>query len=238
MAGTDGDRYGQDADERQRRDYRALAGAVGGALLILLFACLLWWLLSQRAEVPDVTGMAEDKARVAIEKAGFEIGEVTTQTALPDEAGLVLDQSPDGGHMALKGSDVALVVAGQFAAGTPGSPGYVDWGAPDTDEAELVLPPAGGDGAQAADVGYYVAPENLGPQVPNVQGMTGSAAKAAIISAGFGCAVKSGASSTGVVAGQVYYQYPAPGEYVPRGAVVTIWVSSGDSPSGYVLPDE
>ena len=49
--------------------------------------------------MPDVVGMDEEDAREALEAAGFEVGEVTTDESDEDE-GTVIRQSPGGGEQA------------------------------------------------------------------------------------------------------------------------------------------
>lgn len=60
--------------------------------------------------VPDVVGMDEEDAREALEAAGFEVGEVTTDESDEDE-GTVIRQSPGGGEQAEKGTTVDIVVS-------------------------------------------------------------------------------------------------------------------------------
>lgn len=214
---------------------RKAVAAIGAVLLLLLFACLLWWILSQRAEVPDVVGMKRDDAKAAIVKAGFAVGDIATQTALPGEAGTIVDQAPDGGRHALKGSEVALVLAEDLVVAGPGGPTYGEGGTP-TGEADLFTLPTG-TGAEAADVQYHVAPDNR-PRVPDVLGMTEAAAKSALAAAGYKVTVKSGPVSTTAPVGRVYFEEPAPDSFEPRGTVVTIWVANSDSPAGYTLPTD
>ena len=60
--------------------------------------------------VPDVVGMDEEDAREALEAAGFEVGEVTTDESDEDE-GTVIRQSQGGGEQAEKGTTVDIVVS-------------------------------------------------------------------------------------------------------------------------------
>ena len=60
--------------------------------------------------VPDVVGMDEEDAREALEAAGFEVGEDTTDESDEDEA-TVIRQSPGGGEQAEKGTTVDIVVS-------------------------------------------------------------------------------------------------------------------------------
>lgn len=62
-------------------------------------------------EVPRVIDLTEADARSAIEGAGLEVGEVTTETSPVIEAGVVMNQSPGPGELVTRGSDVDIVVS-------------------------------------------------------------------------------------------------------------------------------
>ncbi len=83
------------------------------AAIFLLLALLggLSWTLSQNGgvEVPSVTGDPQEQAQRELQNAGFET-EIEQQESSAEEAGTVLDQSPDGGSRAEEGSLVTLVV--------------------------------------------------------------------------------------------------------------------------------
>jgi beta-lactam-binding protein with PASTA domain len=64
----------------------------------------------EKVAVPDVTGETQDNARSAIEGAGLRVGKVT-QEASAEDAGTVIDQSPDTGTSVAKGTAVDLTVA-------------------------------------------------------------------------------------------------------------------------------
>lgn len=68
-------------------------------------------------EVPDVTGMDEDKARDTIEAAGFKCE--TTKQASDQDKGTVISQDPSGGNQAEIGSTVHLEISdGSLARST------------------------------------------------------------------------------------------------------------------------
>lgn len=61
--------------------------------------------------VPDLTGMTQNEAKTALEKAGLQLGRVTTETN-PDMArGEVIRQSPPAGEKVEKDSTVSVVVS-------------------------------------------------------------------------------------------------------------------------------
>jgi serine/threonine-protein kinase len=61
--------------------------------------------------VPDVTGMTQQKAAAALEKAGLKTGKVTRVQSTEDE-GTVVAQDPGAGNKVAEGSAVDLEVAG------------------------------------------------------------------------------------------------------------------------------
>ncbi|MBU4401952.1 MAG: PASTA domain-containing protein, partial [Actinobacteria bacterium] len=87
--------------------------AIGG-----LLALLMWPTPESKATVPDVVGKAEDEAKWAVEKAGFEFSPEYT----PDnsaEAGEVLEQEPKAGKKAVEKSKVAVIVASRGKVDVP-----------------------------------------------------------------------------------------------------------------------
>jgi len=87
--------------------------AIGG-----LLALLMWPTPEPGTTVPDVVGKAEDEAKWAIEKAGFEFSsEYKTDNSA--EAGKVLDQSPKAGKEADENSKVAVIVASRGKVDVP-----------------------------------------------------------------------------------------------------------------------
>jgi beta-lactam-binding protein with PASTA domain len=94
-------------------------------LLVLLALVGLVWALStlfqdfglgdliggqaQAVEVPRVVGMDKDQAVSELEGAGFETT-ISRRQSSAEDSGVVLDQTPDGGQSAKRGSEVRLVV--------------------------------------------------------------------------------------------------------------------------------
>jgi beta-lactam-binding protein with PASTA domain/predicted Ser/Thr protein kinase len=72
-----------------------------------------------KVDVPDVVDLDKAQARATLEKAGFEVREVTRAVETSGEQDVVLDQSPPGGSQREKGSSVTITV-GEF---TPPGPG-------------------------------------------------------------------------------------------------------------------
>jgi hypothetical protein len=61
--------------------------------------------------VPDVTGLEAASAQAQLADAGFEVIVVDQPTSDPDQDGVVVDQSPESGSSAAKGSTVTITVA-------------------------------------------------------------------------------------------------------------------------------
>lgn len=67
--------------------------------------------VNRAVTVPDVEGKKEDEAKSQLESAGFTVN-VVKRPALPQEnKGEVVDQDPEGGTVACKGSKVTITVA-------------------------------------------------------------------------------------------------------------------------------
>ena len=62
--------------------------------------------------VPDVVGKSEQDAEQAISQAGFNVGNVTTDSTSTQPQGTVIRQSPPGGRPAKPGTPVDLTVSG------------------------------------------------------------------------------------------------------------------------------
>ncbi len=86
------------------------------AAMFLLLALLvgLGWNPSQNSEnnavgVPSVEGLAQEQARQELEAENFQV-EIQRQESSPENSETVLNQSPDGGSRAERGSPVDIVV--------------------------------------------------------------------------------------------------------------------------------
>lgn len=209
---------------RRRREVLAILVLI---ILALLTCCCLTW--SQIKEIPDVVEMAEEEARAALEEAGFRVRVVYADdaaggTGTSGTPGTVTDQSPEAGTRARAGTTVTITVAGGVPDGdagdgvqSDGSGGgrTVDGGGSDT------FDPA----SRFTDI---TASGGSGPQVPTAQNVSESAARRILEAAGYRMVVGGfGPTTAGVTEGNVYYQEPAPGSSLPRGATVTVWISTG-----------
>ena len=64
----------------------------------------------QLKAVPDVVGQDEASARQMLQAAGFVVDEVDQPTADQSQDGVVVDEQPQGGSNAPRGSDVTVYV--------------------------------------------------------------------------------------------------------------------------------
>ncbi|MEU1405632.1 Stk1 family PASTA domain-containing Ser/Thr kinase [Streptomyces sp. NPDC005728] len=71
---------------------------------------------SPKVEVPDVVDKNEDDASRILESKGFQV--TTRHVESGKDAGTVLEQSPDGGEKAEKGTEITLTVAKEEAKST------------------------------------------------------------------------------------------------------------------------
>lgn len=65
-------------------------------------------------DVPDVAGMTEQEALLALRRAGFEVNVTEQDVTTPDEQGLVLEQRPPAGMEREEGTSITIVVGGEF----------------------------------------------------------------------------------------------------------------------------
>ncbi len=214
-----------------------LSGALGGAVT-----------------VPDLTGMTLDEARTTLSDLGLELGALTTgQSDSGSREGTVLDQSPKPGVEVDEGTAVDLVIVGAVSVVMPDLSGLTQSEAEAAvTAAGLILQrtitvysndvPAGQVADQTPAAGTTVAggaavtiSVSAGPQtspspraaaVPDVVGMTRTAALEALEQAGFSAVVSEVASDT-VETGLVIGQTPQGGVLAEPGTSVTVVVSTG-----------
>ena len=101
----------------RRRRRRSTPRVLAAVLLLLALLGGLGWAISQNSEnsgnsgveVPTVEGLAQEQAQQRLEAANFQV-EAQQRESTPEEAGTVLDQSPNGGSQAEEGSRVVIEV--------------------------------------------------------------------------------------------------------------------------------
>ena len=236
------------AEPQEKRERRwpwyaigALALALVGVLLYLILSGLL---ATEKREVPRVTGKQLVEARALMERAGFEVQTERVQSRQPFDQ--VVDQDPNGGEEADKGSTVTLEVSGgpgdvlvppverlsevqavrelhKAGLEVTTDPEFSD--KVKKDFAIRTVPPEGTEVTKGTRVRLLVSqgPEQV--TVPDVTGLTRASAEARLRDEGL--EVSAQEQESDVAEGDVISQNPTAGTRVSRGATVTIVVSTG-----------
>ncbi len=207
--------------------------------------------------VPDVVGMQENRATVALVEAGFRV-ERNEGFSDEREAGVVFRQQPPAGTDLREGGTVEIWVSkGPSAVEVPdfngqspeaieawleenGVEGERKTGRNDTVEQGLVYktdPAAGETVKRGATLTYWISSGPRRATVPDVVGISQSDAGAAIEGAGLVVGTVDQQTSETAPAGTVIGQDPAAGTEVDRGAAVDLIISSG-SPTPTPTPTE
>ena len=247
-------------EEPQRRSKAGLIIVVGLLVAALLVTALVVWpklfpAAEQEYRVPDVFRMTESAARSAITDAGLMVGDVTLRNDDDIEAGLVIEQDPDGGDYVTAETDIDLVVSagpGEFPlpdvtdlkrnaaleqlvqAGVVRRNIFVRDEECDSDEPQgTVVEQTPRGGSQVSkDVEVELCISDGPEEVPDVTAQKQKAAVRAITDAGFNPVVRNFAGDTQQPKGTVVEQVPAAGEVRNQGSDVVLFVST------YVAPKD
>ena len=207
--------------------------------------------LEDKNTVPDCGGMTQAAAETAILGAGLVVGDVAQAYSSTVAAGLVASQDPAAGQRVDPGSSVDLVVSKGPEPQSVDIPdvvgmtqtnaenaitwvgltvGSVTQAYSDTVSAGMVIsqdPAAGTEVDPASAVGIEVS---MGPEpvsVPNLVGMTQSAAEEALTNLGLEAGDIAQENDNTAAAGTVIAQDPAAGSSVSPGTEVDMTVSLG-----------
>jgi len=239
----------RDEPPRRRAGWWILAGILVAALLAggaYVLNGMLFEDSPERAPVPNVVGLTEDAARLAIADAGFTVGRITRETSETVDPDLVIEQDPNRDVFADPGASVDFVlslgrpeVEVPFVVGTLRKDARaamlaqdlkVRFQEEDSDEPAFQVlstdPPAGTSVEEGTTVTIVFSD---GPEkVPDVRGLKQRQAEQAIRDAGFTPDVRTDATST-EPKGTVVDQIPAGGT-ADQGSTVTIFVSAFEEP--------
>ena len=206
-------------------------------------------------QVPSVVGQTPANAATIIAGAGLTLGTVTQAHSVTVPSEHVISQVPAAGESVVSGTAVALVLslgpravsvpnvvglpqetASTVLAGVNLSVGLVTVAYSSTIASGSVVfqDPAAGAGALEGTSVSLVLSKGPQPVVPNVLGMTRSAAESAIAGAELAVGTVSEEYSPSVPAGRVAGQFPAAGTGVDAGTTVSLVLSKGPQP---VVPD-
>jgi serine/threonine-protein kinase len=204
-----------------------------------------------REAVPNLVGMTEEEARLAIVDRGFVVGRVDRDTSDTVAADTVMEQDPDRDTFHEPGTSIDFVLSvGKpevdvpFVVGRPRKEARelmvaadltVRFEEADSDEERFrVLSTTPAAGTEVAEGTTIVLTYSDGPEkVPDVRGLQQGAAERAIREAGFVPDVRTDASSV-EPKGTVVDQIPAGGTE-DQGTTIVIFVSAYEEP---VVPTE
>ncbi len=200
------------------------------------------------ASVPNVVGLAQADATTALTGAAFTVGSITTQTSAAVAAGSVISESPVAGTLVTPESVVSLVVSIGAPVAVPNVVGLTQTAASNaittaglsvgtvTQQSSTAVaagsvisesPVAGSQVAPGSAVNLVVSTGAPTVAVPNVVGLTQTAASNAITTAALSVGTVTQQSSTTVVAGSVISENPVAGTQVAPESAVNLVVSTG-----------
>ena len=212
------------------------------------------------ALTPNLIGTPFSTAASLLTGAGLNLGLITQAVSLTVPEGTVISQVPAAGSPTIPGSYVNVTVSYNFtlvnipnivgdtqaaaisaivSAGF--SVGSIGETASNTVPAGIVIlqsPLPGAVLSPTTPVSFSISTGAVGPQsfvVPNVNGLTQSAASSAITSAGLTVGTVTPSQALSVPVGDVYSQTPQPGAYAAGGSAVNLQVSA--AAAQYTVPD-
>jgi serine/threonine-protein kinase len=195
--------------------------------------------------VPDVTGKTYQAGGMALQQAGFVVGQPQTQPSDTVAAGTIIAESPAAGTEAHQGDTITLTVSSgkapvavpdvtgkaladaTFALGQAGfkyTTHHENSTTVPSGDVTRTDPPAGTQAPKGSVVTVYISDGSAQVTVPNVVGKPAADANAALTAKGF---VVNEVTVPVVDPGQdgvVQSQSPASGTTAPQGATVTIRV--------------
>ncbi len=261
--GAGGSRTYRSGNEKESMSGKKKAGIVAAvvAVLALIVAGVFAFGLGSgdKIDVPDVMGKTAEEAQLAIEQAGFKVGEVKNVYDDSAEPGTVVGQNPKGGEKAEKGSKInidvsqgseeievpdvsgmslddarkAITVAG-FSVGET-TKEYSD----SVEEGKVMkqTPAAGTMAAQGSKVDLVISQGKDEIEVPDVEGLSLEAARAKIERAGLKLTQAGQQNSSSVDVDCVISQSPSSGTKVPEGSSVSVVISLGKEDTSVSVPN-
>ncbi len=202
-----------------------------------------------KVTVPNVVGLTQAAATTAITEAKLKLGNVTQQNSSTVATGNVISQDPASGSSVAEGSPVNLVISsGPPMVTVPNVVGLTQAAATTAiTEAKLTLgkftqqssntvatgnvisqdPASGSSAAEGSPVTLVISSGPPMVTVPNVLGLTQTAATTAITEPKLTLGKVTQQNSNTVVTGNVISQDPASGGSTAEGSPVNLVVSSG-----------
>lgn len=202
-------------------------------------------------EVPNTVGMTQEEAKKALEDKNLVLGEVKQESSETVEAGKVISQNPSARSKVTEGTKVNLVVSsGSNSITVPDlrnmTPAEAEQALADLKlvyregsskpDPEIAAgricaqnPAAGGKAKEGAVIVCDISTGPETAQIPNVFGMTKSAAESSIVSAGFLVAYTEDVFDDSVRSGHVVSQNKS--GTGTKGETVTLTLSKGPEPT-------
>jgi len=213
--------------------------------------------------VPDVTGQTEETARSVLQTSGLEVGNVATAYNDGIAAGMVVSQVPTAGNSVAPGTTVELTVSlGPELVSVPNVIGMnqadataallaadcilgsVDTTASDTVPAGQVLsqnPSAGTLTTPGSAVSLVLssgpAPEPTEVTIPDVTGLTQTAAEEVLKAKGYQLGSVTTINSSTAIVGNVVSQDPAAEVAADEGTAVAVVISLGPALASETVPE-
>jgi beta-lactam-binding protein with PASTA domain/tRNA A-37 threonylcarbamoyl transferase component Bud32 len=246
-----------DPSAQKRKRNRVIALVVGALVLIGGAVAIALALTADNGDdappaatqvtVPDLTGKTQDEATAAITGAGLTVGTISREASTEAQRDTVLSSDPASGEKADPQAPVRLVIGGG-----PNTIAVPDVVGQDQDAAVSALEGAGFTGSISTQQERSLAPEgqviSVDPaagsqaapdtritlsiptgsiELPDVRGLTESAAREQLVAAGIdnGNIESTNAESDAVAAGNVVNSDPGPRAAVAEGDVVTLLIA-------------
>lgn len=248
----------EEAAQRDKKNRRGMMLGIGIGLVVLgIIAALAMNFLGKGAEerdIPNLLGLTRDVAEERIKKDDFfELGSVREEYSDSKE-GTVIDQDPDFGKTATRGTKIDLVISKgeeppsdvtvpdltnlspseaedalkkQGLVGEAGDSVFSD--TVDSGRVAKQSPEARTTAKTGDTVTYYLSKGTESLEVPSVLGRTQESAIAELEAAGFGGAVVEWRYSSTYAAGTVMWQSVTGAQ--PKGTTVNLIMSNGPEPA-------
>ena len=245
--------YNTDEEEKGSGKGKIVAAVIAVIAVIAAVAVFASGMLTggDQTQVPNVIGQAQEEAVSAIEDAGFKVGDITPNYSDEFDEGEVMDQTPQGGSMEAKGTEIDIVISrgpqpieykevpnlsgmtadeAEAALAELGLTGSATEEENDADEGTVFdqSPKAGEQIEAGGTVEYKVSTGPGTEEVPNVTGYTQTRATSILSEAGFGVTVTGSSYSDSIDEGCVISYDPA-GHQKP-GTEIGLVISLGPEP--------
>lgn len=99
----------QPVKQKPKKKWPIFIGLLIALIAVIVIATMV--LKPSKIEIPDVTNMTVEEAKVAIEKAGFIVGETEERNSEEVEEGKIIETNPEKGLMRVKGTEIKLIVS-------------------------------------------------------------------------------------------------------------------------------